>query len=568
MSMGTPKNWLLAALLLALLTWWLRAPLHHMPLERDEGAYAIIAARLLAGDSLYADLFDHKPPLVHLVYALAAAAPADPVVAVRALATLYLLVTGVALLTLAWRLYGRLAALIVLALLLAYGSSWRFQGLSFNSEAVLSLPATLGCLWAVAALLRGRTLPLLWAGVGVGLAALAKPVGLALLGPLLLTPLLARWPWRHTLAGLALATLGVALPLALFGLSLWLQDAVGAANEALLIYNRLYAAESLAQGWRPGWLWRIWGPMLVLALPALLGLLLVTLTGPVLAAQEAPPSAALRTDRKYVRLPCFPALQWRRRRAEFPRSRMRERGTGGEGAQLVTMPETASPPQSSVCPQTPAAWWAAHAVAALWGLTLLATALLSLRPYPHYYLAAVPFLSLWAGAGLARLAGWLALALKQPWLGPVAAGVAGAALIVPVLSELAPLRRLEPTAQISSLYTWDGAQFFAPAAELAAYVATSVPPEQAIFVWAAEPQIYYLSRRRPAARFVYDYPVDRLPGARDELLTTLRHNPPALIVTYHDVRPLGFYPFADELGYYLSRQIGGFDVFERSAQGP
>lgn len=527
MNMGARVNWLLVALLLAVLAWWLRAPLHRLPLERDEGAYAIIATRLLAGDILYRELFDHKPPLVHLVYTLAAGAPVDPVLAVRVLATLYLLATGAALLSLAWRLYGRLAALVALALLLAYGSSWRFQGLSFNSEAVLSLPATLGCLWAVDALLRGRALPLLWAGVGVGLAALAKPVGLALLGPLLLTALLARWPWRRTLAGLALALLGLALPLAFFALALWLQDAVGAANEALLIYNRLYAAESLAQGWTLARLWPIWAPMLTLGLPALLGLLLVTWTGPVSldVHASAPHPTAIKKD--------FQG----------------EHGSPNPACRAFFMS---------------AAWRAAHAVAALWGLALLATALLSLRPYPHYYLAAVPFLSLWAGAGLAWLAGWLARALKRPWLRPIIACLAAMALVAPVLSELAPLRRLEPTAQISTLYSWDGTHFFAPAAELAAYVAARVPPEQAIFVWAAEPQIYYLSGRRPAARFVYDYPVDRLPGARDELLAVLRRDPPALIITYYEVRPLGFYPFADEMGYHLSTRIGGFDVFERN----
>src|SRR6266496_561718 len=33
-----------AVVALLVLAWWLCSPLHHMPLERDEGAYAVIAA--------------------------------------------------------------------------------------------------------------------------------------------------------------------------------------------------------------------------------------------------------------------------------------------------------------------------------------------------------------------------------------------------------------------------------------------------------------------------------------------------------------------------------------------
>jgi hypothetical protein len=37
-----------------------------VPLERDEGAYAYIAAQWRSGLIPYRDVFDHKPPLVYL----------------------------------------------------------------------------------------------------------------------------------------------------------------------------------------------------------------------------------------------------------------------------------------------------------------------------------------------------------------------------------------------------------------------------------------------------------------------------------------------------------------------
>ncbi|HEU4324784.1 MAG TPA: glycosyltransferase family 39 protein [Roseiflexaceae bacterium] len=473
------------ALLLLGLGWLLRAPLHWLPLERDEGAYALIAQRWLAGDALYRDLFDHKPPLVYLAFGLALALPADSVAAVRTVATLTLLATGATLLALGWRLYGRVAGLAALALLLAYGSSLRFQGLTFNSEAVLVLPATLGALLAVLALRAGSPALLGAAGFAVGLAICAKPVGVALLPPLLLAALLL--PHRRRLGAL-LGLVGALLPGLAFALLLWRQGALVAARQALLDYNRLYVAESVALGWDPAWLWRIQAPMLLLALPAGAGLLVA------LRQTQAP--------------------RWR----------------------VVAQP-----------------------VLALWGLALLASALLSLRAYPHYYLAAVPMLCLWAGAGLAALH----RAARPLRLGVVAAPLLLAALLAPPLREVWPLRAQTPAQQAAALYGRDGALFFAAAGDAAAYAAARVPPEQPIFVWAAEPQIYYLARRRPASRFVYDYPVDRLPGAREELLARLRHDPPPLIITYHGVRPLGSHPFLDDYGYSLRATIGGFDLFER-----
>lgn len=476
-------------LLLVALTWFLRTPMHDLPLDRDEGAYAVIATRWLAGDILYRDLFDHKPPLLYLVYALARMLPGDPVHAIRVLATLYLIIGGLLLFALGWRLYGRWAALAALALFLTYGSSLRFQGLIFNSEAVLLPPAILGCLLVVRGMQGRRWVLFGLAGVCVGLASAIKPVGASLIAPLCLAPLLVAWSWPRRLLVAALAFGGAMLPLLGFTLLFWRQGALPAAYEALITYNRLYAAESLAREWDLQRLWRIWEPMLTLAVPALAGLFAT------LAVRD-----------------------WR----------------------------------------TPA-----HGITALWGLVLLATAFLSLRAYPHYYLVAVPFFSLWAGAGIVALSRWL-WHRRQRWLaGAVGIGML-AGMLLPPLYEIWPLRTLSPLQQISTLYAGDGANYFGPAAEVARYVAARVPADQPIFVWAAEPEIYLLADRRPATRFIYDYPVDRLPAARNELLARLRENPPPLIITYYAVRPLGFHPFMDDYGYELRTTIGGYDIFERS----
>ncbi len=59
-----------ALLLLSLLIALFRLHTYNEPLDRDLAAYAVIAHEMLAGRPLYADLWDHKPPAIHVTFAL------------------------------------------------------------------------------------------------------------------------------------------------------------------------------------------------------------------------------------------------------------------------------------------------------------------------------------------------------------------------------------------------------------------------------------------------------------------------------------------------------------------
>jgi 4-amino-4-deoxy-L-arabinose transferase-like glycosyltransferase len=139
----------------------------------------------------------------------------------------------------------------------------------------MTLPATLACLCAVLALQTSRPWLLGLAGIFVGLTALAKPVGAALVVLPLLAPLLLPLPWQRRLLGGVLGLGGTLLAPLLLLLYLNAHSALPAAREALIGYNRLYAAESvqIILDGHLAWMWRIWEPMLVLALPGLVGLL-------------------------------------------------------------------------------------------------------------------------------------------------------------------------------------------------------------------------------------------------------------------------------------------------------
>jgi 4-amino-4-deoxy-L-arabinose transferase-like glycosyltransferase len=55
---------------LALLIAAARLHTYHEPLERDVTSAAVIAHELLGGRSLYSDMWDHKPPAMHITYAI------------------------------------------------------------------------------------------------------------------------------------------------------------------------------------------------------------------------------------------------------------------------------------------------------------------------------------------------------------------------------------------------------------------------------------------------------------------------------------------------------------------
>lgn len=59
----------------------------NLPLETDEANYAYIAGRLLAGDALYVDVWDHQPPGIFLLFAAAMALAGDAPEVFRWLAT-------------------------------------------------------------------------------------------------------------------------------------------------------------------------------------------------------------------------------------------------------------------------------------------------------------------------------------------------------------------------------------------------------------------------------------------------------------------------------------------------
>ncbi len=236
----------LALLVAAALAFALvRIPFVSVPLERDEGEYAYIAQRVLAGDVPYRDAFDQKPPAIFAAYLAAFALFGPSVAGIHLFLYLWTAVTALCLDDLVRRTAGGLAAGFAVLAFAVVSVEPRLTATAANTELFMLLPmvAATGLLWR--ALESDRAATWLACGACAAAACWFKPVAalnalflaafaagdLALRGRLRALPRSGAW--------LALGALAVSAPvLALFAaLGAW-QPFV----DAVFVHNFAYVA--------------------------------------------------------------------------------------------------------------------------------------------------------------------------------------------------------------------------------------------------------------------------------------------------------------------------------------
>jgi hypothetical protein len=154
------------------------------PFGRDQGEYAVIGSEVLAGKVAYRDVFDVKPPPTHLMHAAALALFGHSMMAIRILDLAWQTATALLLFTLA-RAFGLSRGAGHLA-----AGSYALLYFSFDfwhttqTDGFLVLPTVAAVLFFRRFAASRSTAPLVLAGVAAGCAAVFKyPIGL--LGPLL-----------------------------------------------------------------------------------------------------------------------------------------------------------------------------------------------------------------------------------------------------------------------------------------------------------------------------------------------------------------------------------------------
>jgi 4-amino-4-deoxy-L-arabinose transferase-like glycosyltransferase len=228
-------SWLIV-LGIVVLAGALRWSVADLPFERDEGGYAYIAERWVAGDVPYRDVFDQKPPAIFAFYALALAAGGGHPAAIRWGAQAVVLAAMLALALLGRRLFSPAAGIAAALLLLLLTSEPSWLGNAVNTEQLAILPIAWGAVASFQARRDHWLVPALVTGLLGGLAFATKPVTLPVAAFEIATvAMLARrsiGPVLAAAAGFALLTVPIAFYFAARGSWTEFFDAVVVNNLA------------------------------------------------------------------------------------------------------------------------------------------------------------------------------------------------------------------------------------------------------------------------------------------------------------------------------------------------
>jgi 4-amino-4-deoxy-L-arabinose transferase-like glycosyltransferase len=222
----------------------LRLPALVQPMGADQGLYAYVGERILAGELPYRDAWDQKPPAIHYIYAaMRAIWPADAVVG---LADLLAAAAVGWLLFLLGRATGSTiagAAGAFLFLLLSNPSFTRLGGVRLRAqcETFIAVAVTGAFLLLARRRAGGDRWSAAGAGVLFGVAFLLKyHAGVYLAAGLAAGWLWGRLPWRDVLYVATGCALPVLVMIGGFGLS----GALRELYDATVVYNLQYSGET------------------------------------------------------------------------------------------------------------------------------------------------------------------------------------------------------------------------------------------------------------------------------------------------------------------------------------
>ncbi len=532
------RNYLL--LLLLVLFVGLRIPSLYEPFGRDQGIYATVAVNLLEGGTPYKDVWDHKPPGIYFMYALAFAIFGRSMVSIPLLEIFYFRATLLIFYRVARTLCDEGVAALGLAIYVFLSSgifyeSWWGRG---QAEVFMVLPImgmvlclheggrrgspfgsylAAGALAGCALLLKQTCLPLIiLAVVYTGLAKRGSPLGLAL-------------RTGASLRGVSSFVIGLILPLGVVAFCFWMRGGLGELFQAVVVFN---LQEHVGRPFDLAFLVR-----------------LIKRAGVIGTGFKALWVVML------VLSACGLVLRM---------ASLRKEGT------LFLMWTVGS--FLSVC----IGWWL----------------------FPYHFILLVPPLSLLAAYGVLGIFRWMA---SQ---GSVFNRVTGRLVVVAFCGWMAvQLMTFYYTDYLGSglITAWPWEErwtrkvydryeivgfSFSENQKLSSYLAENSEPDDTVFIWGWDPLVYFLAERRCASRFIFIYPLLACESStRDPLcsffLRSLEGDPPGyFVVARSDMNAInhatseeafiGFEELKDfvEGRYVMVGEIGRFIVFSLIDEPP
>jgi 4-amino-4-deoxy-L-arabinose transferase-like glycosyltransferase len=158
------------------LTLLLRMNFWDQPLQMDEGVYSYIGWGMFDGLVPYKDVFDHKPPGIYMLYAVAFLLLGPTALSVKVFGTIYTLGTVLAVFQVARKLAGNAAGCLAALLYAIFSTGPNIQGGSVNTEVFMVLPYTLAAYSFLKVVETGRRDGYFFAGLWTGLACTIKQV--------------------------------------------------------------------------------------------------------------------------------------------------------------------------------------------------------------------------------------------------------------------------------------------------------------------------------------------------------------------------------------------------------
>jgi len=218
-----------------------------LPLETDECNYAYIGARLLAGDRLYVEVWDHQPPGIFALFAAVIELFGNAPEVFRWMAAAASLASLALIFAIARRVGGRAAAWFAAVLFCICSTDPGTAGEGCNREIFMN-PPVLGALWLLLRRCDPRWSSVLTAGLLLGLASTIKTVVAAQWLPLAVWLAVRAWrrsestgrPWRILAALLCFG----AGPAVVWGATLAYFAGTGRGHEcydAVFAFNRAYS---------------------------------------------------------------------------------------------------------------------------------------------------------------------------------------------------------------------------------------------------------------------------------------------------------------------------------------
>ncbi len=489
----TPGQLLLAFAGLFLLNLLLRVfYIRYDFVNGDEGVRALTAVRMLEGVRLYAEVVTDKPPGASLFYAAVFAAFGRSMKAVHLAAIVWNFATSVVVYLIAARFYNKRIGLWAALLFVYFSTNYFTQDtMAANTELLMALPYAAAFYFFIASRndfnqdktersARFSGVMLIAAGLLTGIATMFKQIGVLNLGFFALYEVFAAWETRWSVAGgqwpvagemrrdfERRASLTKLIRHAVTRLSL---VGFGFASIAAAFILWLYSMHALRDFWRNG---IVLNMFYIDSEPA--GLWMKFMIGRGLG---------------YI---FFNAVLWTLAASAvwsaFKKNDSRDTGEPEETTRTVRVDRAV----------------------ALWAGVSLAGVLMSGRFYGHYFIPALPALSLLAARGVRLFANALS--------DPAHRRVARAGLAVLALLFLIGFFRSHHRTMVLAYETvtgtrtrwsdnWGMTKREQEAEVVSEFVRDRIPAGEPLYIWGYAHDVYWRTRCRPASRYLTPYFVD------------------------------------------------------------